>query len=101
MSGTTTPGNGIAPTATRTGSSTSRATCAVDLPASTTCPYARTLASITGLPGGGRTIIPDFPTSGCKHHETLRAPVLVLLPESPDRALRKRHGVRVRLPGAQ
>ncbi len=56
-SGATTPVTGSAPMATRTGSSTSTATCIDALPASTISPSPRRTASSTGRRAGDRTSI--------------------------------------------
>jgi uncharacterized protein DUF1348 len=53
-SGTTTPTSGFAATATRTGSSTHKASCIGASPASTTCRSPKASASSAGLSVGGR-----------------------------------------------
>jgi hypothetical protein len=55
MNGTTTAASGIAPTATRTGSSTNAASCSAALRASMTCPSRRASASSIGRSVGART----------------------------------------------
>ncbi len=60
-SGTTTQATGFAPTAMRTGSSTSTASCNAASPASTIFPLGRATESITGHSGDVRTIIRDSP----------------------------------------
>ena len=56
---------GSAPTATRTGSSTSTASCAGASPASTTCRSPEANASITGRSAAGPTIIRGSATWAC------------------------------------